>query len=340
MNRLSCARFLIKWISRVELLLVFFMFAPILGVYLYLLFPINFIGGQVYFFAYYGVGLVEPVAYGILAIYAAALLSDLYFSRKRPAGKDLPVAIKNPFQNALDRLHAAGSPKFSSSRVKVAAGDLSMGAHIRGIMSPRLVISGGLLVAFLRQDKRADAIIAHELSHISHLDRFFHAFLLIWSVNFVYTAFALAERMLSGERFEHIFLNLFIQFVACSLISERREVAADIAAATVVGKDVYLSVLTPSNGAHNKSGGSYFHPPLAHRRKQVLKYGRITSPSIGIVAWMLITAFLATARDQEGITVGMLSTAVFGILLEISRLSIRFCLSGETETATRLAEKQ
>jgi hypothetical protein len=71
------------------------------------------------------------------------------------------------------------------SRLLVVPHDLSLGAHVRGTVWQRIVISGGMIPAIISNDERALTILCHEFGHIKNWDKFLPGIVLYSFVNSV-----------------------------------------------------------------------------------------------------------------------------------------------------------
>ena len=64
------------------------------------------------------------------------------------------------------------TPFKKRDKITIVPRDVSLGAHVRGILRQRIVISGGMVPALLKGDERALAILFHEYGHIRNWDKF------------------------------------------------------------------------------------------------------------------------------------------------------------------------
>src|SRR5262249_49464014 len=102
-------------------------------------------------------------------------------------------------------------PKFadgralSQRRIRVALGDLSVGARVSGLPRPKVAISGGLLFGLMTDDTASKAIFGDELGHIRNGARWLlciFAFTLF--LNFAQVVDFLFRWILKGTRFGEI----------------------------------------------------------------------------------------------------------------------------------------
>ncbi len=253
-----------------------------------------------------------------LIVEAIVWSMDLLYGFFRNQGQRVPQELETRLDTVLAALSDKGCPRIDVSRIRVNSADLTMGAHVRGAFFPRIVISGGLLIGALRGNKVAYGIISHELFHISHVDRLYFLFPFLWALNIAFTPllWPLTSRLLYSDSFEaqinapeamgplaliHIAVSLYV----VSYISRRRELAADIGAAMVVGRQDYLQVLVPSTGKHNDASAGFFHPSLATRRAEITSPTRVGRPNPVMMVWMFIVFV------SQGLEVGGLERIVY-----------------------------
>lgn len=153
--------------------------------------------------------------------------------------------------------------------------DLLMGAHVRGIIQPQIVVSGGLFLGILRKNPRAIGILAHEIAHIEHYDRllpgligmmFFEIFL--GPIYYYWGAARVLDDSYLFETTLILFIYKFFVFggLLC-LMSRSREIYADASAAQYLTRDEYVTLLKSMRGAE-KYQYSFFHPSVSKRIKE------------------------------------------------------------------------
>ena len=133
--------------------------------------------------------------------------------------------------------------------VYIVPNDFRVGAYVKGIFRPKIVLSGGAYVALARQTRVGDCIYFHERAHIEHWDRVlpifvFGAILTIVSSAWVGVSVAMVTMPL---------LTL--------MICRRREYFAD-ASAWIQLRAGYQNFL---ESAKEGSSLSPFHPTLSRR---------------------------------------------------------------------------
>jgi len=159
-------------------------------------------------------------------------------------------------------------------RMHVIKGDLTLGAHVRGILKPYIVISGGMLVGLRRGDQRAISILCHELAHISHHDRLLPMYMGLAVIEGIGTTYKVVIGILAAELGStSVWLTvtllavykIVILSLQVSMISKYREFYADARASKICSQNnAYLELLSHSEG-RELHRFSFFHPSLAKR---------------------------------------------------------------------------
>lgn len=163
--------------------------------------------------------------------------------------------------------------------IRVVKNDLTMGAHVHGVLRPHVVISGGMLVGLLRKDTRAVAILAHETAHIQHFDQLLPGIIGLAAFEIASRAFKLftenpGDGLNSGASAGFLFVVLAMMAMMVFVVSRMsiyREFYADAKGVALTGNvAAYTEVLRQISGRESKSGG-FFHPSPTKRMEQLQK---------------------------------------------------------------------
>ena len=219
--------------------------------------------------------VLELVAVGLVAIGLAIVVDQLrtYQSAKPEAlGADhLTRVIK-----AVE-LAGVSIGERTLRKIRVLKNDLSMGAHVHGVLRPHVVISGGMLVGILRQDVRALAILAHETAHLQHFDQLLPGIIGLSGFEILGRIYKFVSQDLSDgldvgafTAFSLVAVGMMgMMVVAVSRISVYRELYADAKGIALTGNvAAYTEVLRQISGRESKSSG-FFHPSPDTRLKQL-----------------------------------------------------------------------
>lgn len=209
---------------------------------------------------------------------------------------------------------------------------MSVSAHVRGVVRPRVVISGGMLVGLLRRDPTARSILAHEYAHLLQFDRilpcivvmillgqFSAIFGVVFGASLIEIIMMLAPNSLylpphrSDADYALAFVNLVFQLSLLMFVSRRREYMADATAVALLGyKKDYIATLKRIRTASNMNRGSFFHPSLNDRIHQLQTDYRIFRPSkFWLTLWIIV--LVAGARE-------LALVAVIGVIVELVKL--------------------
>lgn len=152
--------------------------------------------------------------------------------------------------------------------------DLSLGAQVRGIIRPRIVISGGLLVGLLRKEPLALSVLIHEIAHIRHFDRFLPALIALSMFEFIGRQAILildyltidAEKPPIGLLILIPIYQIIVFSITISFISKYREFYAD-AKSIQSFKNItpYLALLDSATEKSRKFAFHFFHPTPKRR---------------------------------------------------------------------------
>ena len=284
--------------SRVEVVIWAFLMIPSLGLMLVLIFPI-------------------PIVLLVMVMIGALL--DTLANVFRIAVLPMPKSIEGVMAQRISELQPySDANKFSVDRLCYIPNDLSIGAHVRGVARPIIVVSAGLLVALRRRDRSAEAILLHEIAHVAHFDRLLVSLFAIWVINIFLSIFSGYE--VFGDAWPiFVVLNVIITLVICLGFAKRREFSADASAAIVVGFDNYCSLLRSATGSHSSTSTGLFHPSLKGRLEALqaqppdaLKVSR------GVLA---LLTFCAVGGLLQGTSsgLGLMITSIAGIVNELLR---------------------
>lgn len=196
------------------------------------------------------------------------------------------------------------------TRIRFVPSDHTMGAHVRGVFIPHVVISAGLLIGVLRKDPKAQAILCHEIAHIVHYDRLLPGFIGLVALETAGNLFKFLRNESWADIISSDFLliaswRLFVFILLVSSVSKYREYFADARAlAMVKDRESYLVLLKVA--ARNERGSfHFFHPSLAKRISEacadfpVLRRGlfwRIYLPMNALISleqWMMLDGFIS-----------------------------------------------
>jgi Zn-dependent protease with chaperone function len=155
-------------------------------------------------------------------------------------------------------------------RGAVVTSDISIGAQVRGIIWPRIIISGGLLVGLLKNDPLAVGVLLHEYAHIRHFDRILPGFIALAMFEAVGQTIKYISHDLSEFRAEGLLFvvsyKLIVFGIIISYISKYREYYADAKAIQILGDNKhYISFLNKAIEGNKKKKFNYFHPSIESR---------------------------------------------------------------------------
>lgn len=148
-----------------------------------------------------------------------------------------------------------------------------MGAHVRGVLWPFVVISGGMLVGLFKRHPDANAIMSHEISHIQHGDRFLPGLIGCVLFQIVGTSFQIANDDWTGVGAWEVVLFGLAIFVyqvlvfgtMVSCFSHYREYYADANALNISSAPGHYIALLESAATRSTERFAFFHPSLARR---------------------------------------------------------------------------
>ncbi len=285
-----------------------------------------------------GCALFEAVA---AAAFATVL--SIAVDRIRPSlstgGIPLGAELQVKLANATDSIPLRLSGKWLG-RARMLANDLTMGAHVRGVIRPYVVLSGGLVVGVLRKDPRAISILAHEASHIHHFDQLLPGLLGLTAFESIGRLIRLAidrpfEGLDASETFV-FFLQAFgfiaLMALVASKVSKYREYYADAAASIAVQNSADYAVVLQQMTGKEASKSGYFHPSSEDRLKQllvdftVLRRGRFWKCFLAATLaiswhqwWMARLLSEELGTHMERFAASTMTVASVGLAFEVTR---------------------
>jgi Zn-dependent protease with chaperone function len=189
-----------------------------------------------------------------------SVIVDYARGLKGPPLKTISEPILKRVREVLDADGLARS-SLSPERFEFNGTDLAMGAHVKGVIRPHLVISGGLLVGLIRRDARANAIVCHEIAHIEHYDRLLPGIIGLTAIEIVGAPIIAVVRQTKVNHLQNSELLTLLAIVFAykllvsggilSILSRRRELYAD-ARALALTKDheTYIEILRLARFSH------------------------------------------------------------------------------------------
>lgn len=235
----------------------------------------------------------------------------------------IPERIRKNLDRTLANFELRTGLRLASERIRVIPKDLSVGAHVRGVFRPNVIISGGALVGLMRGDPTAKTMLAHEIGHIQHFDKFYLGLIFIVILELLLSAYQAFEGWWSVTHFA--LLTAMLRH-----ISRRREFAADAHALLTVGTWAGFKKLLYSPPGYVATGRSFFHPRFISRRKALHGF-RIMHPSvfwcvvwIGYILYGLQGGPYQSYRMDsfyEAFAPSMVILGIFGFLIEMSKFS-------------------
>jgi Zn-dependent protease with chaperone function len=207
-----------------------------------------------------------------------------------PRGYKIPDKYYPEIRAALRNYWSDKTKDFPITRLRVLFSDLSVGAHVSGLVFPKIAISGGLFFGLLTNDWRSKAILAHEIGHIRNGDRWlFGVMVAVFGLSGL-QAFDLlfmsareapshliniseGDKLPNSVRWAAIATHLIILVG----ILHWREYAADAVAVLITkSKYKYVDLLRSLEEPHVGNSkeplshsGSFFHPSIESRQKNL-----------------------------------------------------------------------
>jgi Peptidase family M48 len=199
------------------------------------------------------------IYYVFLSAILAGLLVALGYvfeavrSRHAPKGIIPPTSITLPLEQTLRSVIGNDLVSALISRIQLVPRDLSLGAHVQGILSQRIVISGGMIPALLGNEERALTILFHEYGHIRNWDKFLPGIVVYSLINCIF--YIIAFKIVG------VVIAVLI-YGTTSYVCRRREFYADAYSAALVNSKVPL---VNTLDAAEKCDRTFFHPSLVER---------------------------------------------------------------------------
>jgi Zn-dependent protease with chaperone function len=220
--------------------------------------------------------IVTSLLYLVCGFFVASALSGYRVIRSGVKAQPIPSNIRMSIWKSL-MAHKQVNSGVTTDQLRMNPADLLMGAHVRGVLSPKIVLSGGLIIGLMRGDPKSLAVLAHEMGHIRHLDLLIPGFIgialtdifglplqFIVTMDLDFTGFEVA-----GMATAILLYKLSIMGMFLSLFSRRREFYADAMALQVTrDPEAYISLLSSLSG-REKDRRSFFHPSLEKRISEV-----------------------------------------------------------------------
>lgn len=198
--------------------------------------------------------------------------------RRRMTGAPVAVPI-SALQLLRFRRDAIGSALagLRDDQLLLQPNDMTIGAHVSGIIRQRIVVSAGLLVSLMKGDGDGPAIIAHERAHIRQWDLFMIGFIGIAILDVALNPIAIIYyEFILGPIAPMSFLYLLLATAHALLIigilswlSRNREYYADAAAIRVLGDVEQYVALLSRRGISEGSDFHLFHPSFARRIREI-----------------------------------------------------------------------
>lgn len=242
-----------------------------------------------------------------VVIFVLGLLFD--FCREKPRNRKstrIPLSLTSELGSGLKGLWINGRA-FPINRCRVVLSDLSVGAHVSGLLRPKIVMSGGLLFGLTGSDNLSRAIVAHEIGHIRNGDRWMTGVVALALIFAVLQAIDILLPGIFGRDFPGAalggrmsdiiqdfqggysrggysrgisyltlarWISLYTHLAIVSAVLHWREYAADAVGASLVGSLSRYSQLLEAVAAHGNEqhdANTFFHPSIARRKARLAK---------------------------------------------------------------------
>lgn len=259
--------------------------------------------------------------FGYCALLAASLagllvilgyLFDFARSRGAPVGIRPPSSLLSVLDISLKaRKIEATIVSDIIDKISIVPRDVSLGAHVRGILRQRIVVSGGMVPALLNGDERALAILFHEYGHIRNWDKFLPGIVVYSLIN--------CMLLIVLFRTTGLLIALLI-YATTSHVCRRREHFADAYAVASLGSEAPLVAIF--SVASSLGARTFFHPSLLERASEIDKHFSITRPSaFWICIWIIflgvaVIGFPMFAAQQSGLFDPPIPAIGIGILFQ------------------------
>ena len=166
------------------------------------------------------------VIVGCLIILLLGIGFDIASKRSAPTTLPIPIGLRNEISKILQTKLPVNIIRLVHERIRLAPNDLSLGGHLQGVIRQRIVVSAGLTVGLLTNDERSVAILAHEIAHVKHLDKFVPGIIVLSLLNISYCMVKFGK---AGV------LYAIAVLVITRYVTHRREYAADAHAVGLLG---------------------------------------------------------------------------------------------------------
>lgn len=236
--------------ARGELIIWICFMIPALGLLLITIFPI-------------------PLIFSLMIIFA--IPAELFFRIPLLGTKKIPAEYNYELEKICKYFRKRGCINFSYKYFRYIPNDMNVNGRVIGIFFPKILISAGLLISLKRNESKSFSILAHEMAHISHLDRLNYAYLTRWFINTIIPLiyFLIGSPFITTiEDIVKWIANCTFTFFVCGYFMRERELLADTCAALLVGPKVYAEMLQFGQDSPNQHGG-FFHPSLALRLQAI-----------------------------------------------------------------------
>ncbi|MGX9966050.1 M48 family metalloprotease [Roseomonas sp. F4] len=249
--------------------------------------------------------------YFICGFLVAASLSWYRVIRSGVKAKPIPGKLCISIWQSL-RDHKQLDSGVTIDHLRMNPSDLLMGAHVRGVLKPKIVLSGGLIIGLMRGDRKAFAVLAHEMGHIRHLDLLIPGYIGVALTDIVGLPARLILMMepdytgleIAGMATVLFLYKILILGVLLSLLSRRREFYADAMAIQVTrDPEAYISLLSSLSG-REKTRWSFFHPSLEKRIAEVNNGFRSIRYALSWRLYLLVATATSGALHLDQLSYG------------------------------------
>jgi hypothetical protein len=216
----------------------------------------------------------------IFLVIVLAVVTDHCRGYFAPVSRRLDENMFNSLQASLNEqmLHPPG---LTLRRLEFVPNDFSIGAHVRGVLRPRVVISAGMLVGLVSKNPYANAILSHEIGHIRHFDRFLPGLiglvvLEIFGHFFKASSEATYDISLDGHSADMVFPLVVVLYKILvlggllAIFSRYREFYADAQALLLTNFPGKYVEMLQSAAFGKDTHASLFHPSVRRRAQEAL----------------------------------------------------------------------
>ena len=207
------------------------------------------------------------VIVGCLIILLLGIGFDIASKRSAPTTLPIPIGLRNEISKILQTKLPVNIIRLVHERIRLAPNDLSLGGHLQGVIRQRIVVSAGLTVGLLTNDERSVAILAHEIAHVKHLDKFVPGIIVLSLLNISYCMVKFGK---AGV------LYAIAVLVITRYVTHRREYAADAHAVGLLGSKRMFAKTLLSLSADEEA---FSHPSRDQRVDAIKRNLPILNPS-------------------------------------------------------------